>query len=677
MSSDIHSQRSSITSVFHDLLGDGLAKQVAEQDEMVQRTIAQGESFVSRQRRETSRGADRKFSISTYRRLGVEEAIAALQGWSRISNDTKERLAVAMRENVPVWHVVVRGVDFPRKDQPVSIYFLQNLDELKELVYTCLVEFLDEDDPSALSLAIGNSQFQDWCRQWYLSSEDVKDERSIRYPCRLKGCAVLTHCIRNNFEGCVELLLSQYSDKTAPEPWLVLAEPLRYFGKFQGNAFHEAAYCGSLQALEALVAYGKKHRLQWRQAVDVNGKTPLQVAESQMQKARPGCEACFQRLKAEEPGATGDIVAVASTVTLAEGVLLVWSDASDSADIRFEQALPSEATWEDLCIASEALLAKASRMHTEFREQLRVMVYKAQIVNYDADHILRFLQTWRSAAKVGFFKSQLTQARALLSICKAVDQLLRDDDPPCWQRLYVFGAASASDVTDDVREQLPRVLRSIATTIATRFNLRLWKLERFPAVFLSDSDRHVCHLPAAALDVKSFCHQVKSGTASYRFFWTRLEAIERNMLDRMRLLNDPSLQKVRDAVNPQAQNYIEDVLNMWLLSIGGDNLELDRLLQLGHLTEHELVSLWTEVDSALEAALRMTKIMPCLPQAFRSILSKEMLHKLPETARALSRGPQQSVSLLASTSILRPSWASRSSGYQQELPTSSSSHRRP
>ena len=226
-------------------------------------------ALVCQQPKASSKGNARLFSIMYLRRLTEQDAIQALEMWSRspAANDVpavelqsvQSRLRAAMRSTVPLWHVIVDSlgdaVDGYGKPPgfAVSTYFMQNMDELRELARQCLVEFLEEDKPDELEEAIQNPQFQEWARQWYLQSEDLSDVRSVRYMCRLPGCNVLLHCIRNDFGECCKLLLSRFSDQTRAQDWLVLAEPMRVFNQYEGISFHEAAYCGSTECLQALI----------------------------------------------------------------------------------------------------------------------------------------------------------------------------------------------------------------------------------------------------------------------------------------------------------------------------------------------------------------------------------------------------------------------------------------
>ena len=211
---------------------------------------------------------------------------------------TQTQLAAAMGR-MPIWHVVVDSID-RAQNITVSAYFMQNLDELAELARACLVEFLTEDRPDELEEAIQNPQFQSWARQWYLQSKDFEDDRSIRYICRLPGCNVLTYCIRNDFPECCRLLLDRYSDLTAKERWLVMAEPMKPAGmKYKGNSLHEAAYCGSAQSLKVLLHYVEKHGLDWKagehraqagcqEVTDGTERTALQLANDQAKRGRDG-----------------------------------------------------------------------------------------------------------------------------------------------------------------------------------------------------------------------------------------------------------------------------------------------------------------------------------------------------------------------------------------------------
>ena len=275
------------------------ARKVVSSASLYLRTAALQVMLPVQQPKPSNQGDVALFGIMRLRQLCEEDALQALQSWQSCNTDVLSvselhavqlRLSAAMHARVPLWHVIVESLGDStnrsgrRKSQAVSTYFMQNLDELRELARQCLVDFLDEDKPDELEEAIRNPQFQDWAYQWYLQSEDLSDIRSVRYICRLPGCNVLLHCIRNDFSECCQLLLSKFSDRTAAKKWLILAEPLRVFNKFEANCFHEAAYCGSPGCLEALIAFATEQGISWKDLTDKNGKTPLDIAKSQVEK---------------------------------------------------------------------------------------------------------------------------------------------------------------------------------------------------------------------------------------------------------------------------------------------------------------------------------------------------------------------------------------------------------
>ena len=224
---------------------------------------------MGQQSRESNKDQGRLFSKMFLRRVNQEEAQRALAEYGQKQHMPARQVQVLQDQlrsamlAMPIWHCVVDSIDNP-KMLGVSIFFMQNMDELTDLARDCLIEFLTEDNPDDLREGIRNPQFQMWAKQWYLQSVDLSDERSIRYICRLAKCNVLFHCIRNGFHECCRLLVNEYSDLTAKERWLVLAEPLKVLPKFQANSIHEAAYCGSAKCLKVLVEYAKQHSLEWK-----------------------------------------------------------------------------------------------------------------------------------------------------------------------------------------------------------------------------------------------------------------------------------------------------------------------------------------------------------------------------------------------------------------------------
>ena len=254
-------------------------------------------TLVCQQPKASNKGDARLFAMMYIRRLSREDAVHALHSWAQSTNCSsvnlkkiESRLSAAMRARVPLWHVIVDSlgdsVDGRGTRRAVSTYFMQNLDELRDLARQCLVDFLEEDKPDELEEAIQNPQFQEWARQWYLQSEDLSDARSIRYMCRLPGCNVLLHCIRNDFSDCCRLLLSKFSHWTREKDWLVLAEPMKAFNQYEGTCFHEAAYCGSPACLSALIEFAREQKIPWMEVTDKQGKTALDVAKLQVEKGK-------------------------------------------------------------------------------------------------------------------------------------------------------------------------------------------------------------------------------------------------------------------------------------------------------------------------------------------------------------------------------------------------------
>eukprot|EP00930_Biecheleria_cincta_P082715 TRINITY_DN72387_c0_g1_i1.p1 TRINITY_DN72387_c0_g1~~TRINITY_DN72387_c0_g1_i1.p1 ORF type:complete len:939 (-),score=157.98 TRINITY_DN72387_c0_g1_i1:341-2806(-) len=538
-------------------------------------------------------------------------------------------------DHTPIWHVVVLGVDKPRVNLPVSIYFLQNLDELMDLARECLIQFLDQDEPAVLQQAVDNAQFQDWCRQWYQQSEDASYDKSVRYICRLKGCAVLSHCIHEKFGQCVEFLLSQYSDITAPEPWLVLAEPLRYFGHFQCNAFHEAAYCGASEALDALIRYGNAHSLSWKEAVDVEGKTALEIAKSRAEKGHAGCETCFLMLQVAY-GVRVEVPSAPLQQSLLENVLVVSWFGDDAQEVhRIRQPLPLEASFNDLISASRAALMNSPSVGAT----PQVLVYKAIVTGCELDDVMNFLELWSEATSIGFVKSFMRSEQAPLSVCKAMRTLLTRPAVPAWRRTYFFGTFYGIALSEDNAATLGQLLRDLADTLASRPELPLWRLDHFPANLLNPSERYISSLLGAALDVKKLLHQLREGKEIYRFFWPRLEAIEFKMLDRMRLLTDTSIRQLEQAIAPEAVAYFESCVRLWILAIGCDDDDdnddkPDGLVRRGQCSQAQFQQVLEQLDLAFCGAFCMRSTLPGLVEALGRALPEKTLHHFPATAES-------------------------------------------
>ncbi|CAE8647471.1 unnamed protein product [Polarella glacialis] len=654
---EVQSARSSLTSVFHDLLGDDTAKEVAAQEELVRATRLHGTLLVSRQQRETSRGDFKRFSVMYYHRLQEEEALSALRDWDGNSQDLEIRLSAAMYARVPIWHVVVDSIDYPGHQRTVSKYFMQNLEELNDMAKECLVEFLTDDAPSELQAAIQNPQFQDWCRQWYYQSEDVNDERSVRYICRLPGCAVLIHCIRYDFGECCQMLLDNFSDVTASPKWLVLAEPMRYFGKFQVNAFHEAAYCAARQCLDALISYGNHHRLPWKEAQDIDGKTVLDIARSQVERGKEGAMECFDRLQLEYGQQdASNRPSNPSQDALQDNVLLVDFGEGDVEPLERQRLpLPSQVVcWADLVRVSREAIAQ----FPEHTDKILVKVSKVTVEDSDEDDMRTFFQLWSRARSLSFSKCKFTCRAAPQTVLATIADQLEQEAPPSWERLYVFGALAvrrveASDSSQSQRSERDQAeahsqvlvvaqLRRLCRSLASNPLLPLWRLDNFPASLLGIGQRHWAQLLGAAMDVKLCAHQLSEDKQLYRYFWSRLVHVERRMLDRKRLLSDTNILQVEEVLDTMAVPYLQSCVELWMAALcGREEGNIRYLVDHGILTDEQHGTLVSELDNAMVGAMLLCKALPSLPTVFcgglSHVLTPHVMRHLPATSRVLQQ----------------------------------------
>ncbi|CAE7499567.1 unnamed protein product [Symbiodinium sp. CCMP2592] len=581
------------------------------------------------------------------RQLREEDAIHALQSWQSLNtgvlsvselHKVQLRLSAAMHARMPLWHVIVESLGDStnhsgrRKSEAVSTYFMQNLDELRELARQCLVDFLDEDKPDELEEAIRNPQFQDWAYQWYLQSEDLSDIRSVRYICRLPGCNVLVHCIRNDFCECCKLLLSKFSDRTAAKKWLILAEPLRVFNQFEANCFHEAAYCGSSGCLAALVAFAKEQGISWKDLTDKNGKTPLDIAKSQVEKKKEGAVPTLCLLQQEYGIESSDVQLDGDLAQ--EGVLIAsLARETDGKEIVRKQYTLTSATtsWSDLVALSHQALQELKELKSCTDEKVLLLLWKMSVEGNDTAAMKSFFELWLHASSLSFFKCKFAHPAAATSLVTVVTELVdRDEVRPQWERLYIFqcisagaeeGSKSCEPETVQAKRELAEKVKNLCEVIVRRPSCPLWRLDPLPASILTDEDRHVPALLKASLDVKGCVRLLRGGILPYRFFWTRLTWVERRM-SRMQMLNHVELE-VRDALDPCSYSCIVGCAKLWLAALHPKgSTDAKYWVREGGLGEAELKELFLQLESALCGALTMSGLLPGLLQELRRSLQE-------------------------------------------------------
>ncbi|CAE7417152.1 unnamed protein product [Symbiodinium pilosum] len=490
------------------------------------------------------------------RRLTEQDAIQALEMWSRspAANDVpavelqsvQSRLRAAMRSTVPLWHVIVDSlgdaVDGYGKPPgfAVSTYFMQNMDELRELARQCLVEFLEEDKPDELEEAIQNPQFQEWARQWYLQSEDLSDVRSVRYMCRLPGCNVLLHCIRNDFGECCKLLLSRFSDQTRAQDWLVLAEPMRVFNQYEGISFHEAAYCGSTECLQALIEYANQHGISWKEVKDKQGKTALEVAKSQV-GGRVGERVPALQILQLEHGVT-DLVQPACDASQ-EGILIA-SLAHSTEGGKWEETArkrcplaAATTTWSELLSLTQRALQELHEIRSTDDEKVLLLLSKTAVQDDDGSAIHSFFEVCCNVASLGFNKCTLTSPEAATIVLSAVRSCLQKETPPRWERLYIFQAMALPTTGHETdahaavehKQKFAHMIEHLCQLIVKQPSCPLWRVDSLPVSRLTEENRHLAALLKSALDVKGCIRLLRAGNFPYRFFWTRLTWMERRL----------------------------------------------------------------------------------------------------------------------------------------------------
>lgn len=652
---DVESVQSSLTSVFADLLGADGAEQVARQPFLVELTRRTGERMVSRQTRETRRGEPKRFSYTHYHRLTDEEAFEAVRLWQQTPSarplpaNVEMKLRAALEEGIPIWHVVVETAEEGRHRRgrghkgPLDVYFMENMRELSAFINDAIFGQLLEDDPGLLHEALSGPLLQDWARQWYLTSQDFSDDKSLRLITRLQGCDVLTHCVREGFHQCVEMLLANFSRQTAQEPWLVFAEPLRYFGKFECNSLIEATYNGKLDCLRALVRHCNEHLLPWREVADKEGKNCLDIARARELRGAKGVRQCRIFLQGEYGEQEEEVEGEVVDPLVPALIIDVKDDQFNTVARAVEEFASSEITWQDLMATTDRA---ARHPAVQVDGQKFVMLRNVTIIDSDPRTMMDFFEFWSGAASIGFARCVYQDCTVTRQIVSQIAEMFRRERQPSWRRLCVLEVPLAVNkeearqqiADDDVEANaLADALLDLWRVLAASPHLPLLKIDRVPVSRLPKPRGWISNLRSAASDVRHYVKDILDEKVPYMPFWDRPQIVEQTMHDRSRLLRTPDATSIRVAVHPGAAQYLANCVHLWVLALGNGEEDWDFYVNEGILTPEQHMDLLSELDSGINGALVMRQVLPEMVGRFLDVLPNSLLPRLPRTEDTLER----------------------------------------
>ena len=164
-------------------------------------------------------------------------------------------------------------------------------------------------------------------------------------------------------------------------------------------------------------------------------------------------------------------------------------------------------------------------------------------------------------------------------------------------------------------------INRLCNLIVSKPQLPLWRCDRLhPSCYMEyDPSLNTCF--QASLDVKACVRLLQSPSEKliYRHFWSRLLAVDRRWLNRLRLLSDAGLTDPGQAVEPVARRCFVRCAQLWLQAMGSDPNSFWVQSQL--LERQQLEELCSEVDSGLVGLLLMSKLMPGLQQELGFVAS--------------------------------------------------------
>ena len=210
------------------MFGHAKARAIASEDDLVRRTNKQGKRFLTRQSRVTSNVANDQRGTLQYawikhRLVSFEELEPCLRK-HEIGNKYVEELREFLQSQNLV-HCVVTNIH--DESWVVTNYFWEQLYgmDVKEVLQSSILDFLEIDDPSVISDAAADPIFQKSLLE-HFQGGDSTEQRNWHTLSKLIGpLNLLSLCCQKNFSDCVDLLLSEHAPETAKQPWLTFAEP--------------------------------------------------------------------------------------------------------------------------------------------------------------------------------------------------------------------------------------------------------------------------------------------------------------------------------------------------------------------------------------------------------------------------------------------------------------------
>ena len=338
--------------------------------------------------------------------------------WSEVLEADPERRTDDQNHPEAVWHTVITELTRRQRDTPIicASFFGSNLDLFFSVIRDKF-EFLDEDDPEIIRVALQDEDLQTVLRLYFEtgSPDNPKFMHTLATVKLLDGQCLLHHCCERNFVQCVCLLLEEYTPQTAPpnKAWLQLADVFWQDRTWHNSAFSIAAYRGHATLLEVLWAWAKQHHLLEVALTlrDKKGMNLCEIIEDRLAKLRGKGAAAdyvrtfnviaadFGKLRKNVPSA-GDAV---------ESLLII-----EKAGVRDTKTLQSRTTLSDL----------AKLLVDEQLEGASVLFLHLQLSCGEPDEVERFLGGLLKCRSIRFMKCTAPPSLAT-NLVKMATSILR------------------------------------------------------------------------------------------------------------------------------------------------------------------------------------------------------------------------------------------------------------
>ncbi|CAK9043678.1 unnamed protein product [Durusdinium trenchii] len=278
---DAASSVNTVGSYVHTMFGHAKAREIASEDGLVMRTNKYGKRLLTMQSRVTNKMTNDhrnalQYGWIKYRVVGYTELEPYLRKHDIDNKYVKELQTFLQSQNLV--HCIVTNIH--DESWVITNYFWEEVYgmDVKDTLQSTILDFLEADDPGVIADAASDPIFRKALMQ-HFSGGDSKEQRNWHTLSKLKApWNLLNLCCQNNYSECADLLLSEHTPETAKQPWLTFAEPLLSIDKYASTAFHTAAWNGSAESLEHLVAFASKYSIPVDKLLDVKKKTCLQIA---------------------------------------------------------------------------------------------------------------------------------------------------------------------------------------------------------------------------------------------------------------------------------------------------------------------------------------------------------------------------------------------------------------